>query len=90
MTVNVENHEHKEGWKHEYLDGGNLMVFERPAEQGGGFVTVDFKQRIFATGHGKPRQPAHTTTYAGRDWRNRIIRDAIDHLERVMTGTNSA
>lgn len=62
----------------------------RRLEIGGGFVTSDFEPLIFSTGYGKPRQRATATQYAGRGWKDRIVRDAIDHLERMMSDTKPA
>ena len=85
MADQLKYWEQKEGWTHEYLPDGHCVSFARPAEIGGGFVTVDFKNRTWATGHGKPRTNLATTAYAGAGWRDKIVRDALDHLERVMT-----
>jgi hypothetical protein len=84
MSKEIKYHEQGEGWTHEWLQDRQCVCFKRPSEIGGGFVTVDFEQRIFSCGYGKPRQHAGTKIYAGRGWKDQIIRDAIDHLEKVM------
>ena len=77
-------HEQSEGWKCEQLADKHCVCIMRPREIGGGFVTVDFERRIFGTGYGKPRQGANTAEYQGKGWKDRIVRDAIDFLERTM------
>jgi hypothetical protein len=84
MADQIKYYEQQEGWKHEYIHNGQCIVFERPREIGGGFVTVDLERRIFSGGYGWPREHAGTKTYAGRGWKNQIIRDAIDYLEQAM------
>lgn len=54
MTYEIKFHEQQEGWTHEVLDRDCVFI-QRPSEIGGGFVTIDFKRRIFATGMGVPR-----------------------------------
>jgi hypothetical protein len=84
MSEQIKYHEQQAGWTHEYTPDGQCICFCRPQELGGGYVTVDFAQRIFACGHGRPHKHAGSKTYAGRGWKDQIIRDAIDHLEQVM------
>jgi hypothetical protein len=81
----MKYHEQQEGWTHEYMPDGQCVCFCRPQELGGGFVTVDFSARIFNTGYGRPKRPAIQKSYGGRGWKDAIIRDAIDHLEAIMT-----
>lgn len=83
----MKYHEQQEGWKHEQLQDKHCICIMRPAEIGGGFVTVDFERRIFSCGYGKPRQHAGAKTYSGRAWKDQIVRDAIDHLESIMGAT---
>lgn len=87
MAEELKYHEQNEGWKHEWLADRHCVCIMRPAEIGGGFVTVDFERRIFSTGYGKPRQGATPTEYAGKGWKERIVRNAIDHLECIMADT---
>jgi len=87
MAEELRYHEQNEGWKHEWLADRHCVCIMRPSELGGGFVTVDFERRLFGSGYGKPRHGASTATYAGKGWKDRIVRDAIDHLEHVMTET---
>ena len=84
MNKQLKYHEQGEGWTHDYTPDGKCICFARPQEIGGGFVTVDFEQRIFSCGYGRPRVHAGSKTYTGRGWKDQIIRDAIDHLEKVM------
>ena len=85
MAEELKYHEQSEGWTHEWLQDAECLCFMRPREVGGGFVTVDFERRIFSCGYGKPRDAASDTKYEGRGWKNRIIQDAIAHLESVMS-----
>ncbi|MYM92658.1 hypothetical protein [Duganella vulcania] len=85
MADELKYHEQSEGWTHEYLPDGHCVCFQRPGEIGGGYVTVDFERRTFATGYARPRVNAATVEYKGKGWQDRIVRDALDHLERVMT-----
>jgi hypothetical protein len=79
----MANAELPEGWTREEL-AGDCVCFAR---LGGGFVTVDFKERIFALGHSRPRKPATTFVYVGTRWRQRLIRDAIEYLEQTLKET---
>jgi hypothetical protein len=90
MAEELKYHEQNEGWEHEWLADRYCVCIMRPREIGGGFVTIDFERRLFSTGYGKPRQGATATDYAGKGWKDRIVRDAIDHLERTMSDTESA
>jgi len=81
-------HEQQEGWTQERLQDDKCVCILRPRELGGGFVTIDFERRIYGCGYGKPRQHAGTRAYTGRGWQDRILRDAIDHLEAIMTAAN--
>ena len=90
MTEELKYHEQSEGWLHEQLSDRHCVCIMRPRELGGGFVTIDFERRIFSTGYGKPRQGATTAEYAGKGWKDRIVRDAIDYLECVMSETPPA
>jgi hypothetical protein len=85
MADELKYHEQGEGWTHEYLPDGHCVAFARPAEIGGGYVTVDFQNRTWGTGHGRPSRNLATTVYSGKGWKERIVRDALDHLERVMS-----
>lgn len=85
MSEQLKYHEQNEGWTHEFLPDGQCVCFTRPAEIGGGFVTVDFQRRVYGTGYGKPHRSASTTDYSGKGWKDRIVRDALNHLERVMS-----
>jgi hypothetical protein len=87
MAEELKYHEQNEGWKHEWLADQHCVCIMRPREIGSGFVTVDFERRIFSTGYGKPRQSATATEYTGKGWRERIVRDAIERLERMMADT---
>lgn len=84
MAEQITFHEQNEGWKHEFIHNDQCVVIERPREIGGGFVTVDLERRIFACGYGWVSQHAGAQAYSGAGWKNRIIRDAIDHLESMM------
>jgi len=81
----ITYHEQSEGWTHEHLPDGRCVCFRRPQDLGGGYVTVDFEARIFNTGAGRPYRPAVGKSYGGRGWKDAIVRDAIDHLEKIMT-----
>lgn len=74
------------GWIAEpYRVGRDLVVLERPKDIGGGYVTIDFDRRIFATGAGTPRAAdLPDKTYEGRGWQTRIVADAVAHLNAVM------
>lgn len=87
-TGELHYHKQHEGWTHEQLLDGSCVCVMRPRELGGGFVTIDFERRVYSCGYGKPRQHAGNDTYTGKRWRDRILRDAIDHLEAVMTASN--
>jgi hypothetical protein len=64
-----------------------LRLHHAPRELGGGFVTIDFERRLFSTGYGKPRHGATAIEYSSNGWKDRIVRDAIDHLGRIMSDT---
>jgi hypothetical protein len=87
MANDLTFHEQQEGWGHEWLTDKHCVCIMRPQELGGGFVTVDFERRLFGSGYGKPRQGASDANYGGKGWKDRIVRDAIDHLERTMNET---
>lgn len=85
MSIEIKFHEQKEGWKHKVIHNGQFIAIERPREIGGGFVTVDVKRRIFSIGYGRvPRHMGNKTDYTGMGWLDRLVRDAIDHLEKTM------
>jgi hypothetical protein len=90
MAEELKYYEQNEGWKHEWLADPHCVCIMRPREIGGGFVTIDFDRGVFSTSYGKPRQGATATEYAGKDWKDRIVRDAIEHLERIMFDTEPA
>lgn len=84
MIPEIRFHEQQEGWSHEALDK-HCVCIQRPGEIGGGFVTVDFERRIFATGMGVPRFAAIANVeYKGRDWQRRLVEAAVKHLKDVM------
>lgn len=72
------------------MAGRSTLRLHYATARGGGFVTADLERRIFSTGYGKPRQGATAAEYAGKGWKDRIVRDAIDHLERMMSDTGPA
>lgn len=74
-----------DGWTSEwYSQPNDQVVLTRPGPHGG-MVTIDFKRRIFATGMGCPRFCAiEGAVYRGREWRTRLIADAVAHLDDVM------
>lgn len=85
MTYEIKFHEQQEGWTHNVLDRDCVFI-QRPSEIGGGFVTIDFKRRIFATGMGVPRFAAVANVeYRGRDWQQRLVDAAVKHLNDVMS-----
>ena len=86
--VDLQYHEQQEGWTHEQLQDRHCVCIMRPRELGGGFVTIDYERRIYSCGYGKPRQHAGKGSYVGKGWQNRILRDAIDHLDSIMTASN--
>lgn len=46
---------------------------------------MDFKRRIFGTGMGVPRFAAIANIeFKGRDWQQRLIDAAVQHLNEVM------
>lgn len=71
------------GWTSEPY-GKDQIVYTRPGPHGG-FVTVDFSRRIYATGMGTVRFAAvEGVEYRGKDWRQRLVADAITYLDSVM------
>lgn len=85
MAEEIKFHEQSEGWTYEHLAGTGCVCIERPQEIGGGYVTIDFKRRIFASGYGVPRTPVvPDMEYKGRDWKQKIVDDAVRYLETVM------
>lgn len=71
------------GWTSEQY-GKDQIVYTRPGPHGG-FVTVDFSRRIYATGMGTVRFAAvEGVEYRGKDWRQRLVADAIAYLDNVM------
>lgn len=90
MAEDLKYHEQNKGWRHEWLADRNCVCIMRPREIGGGFVTVDFESRLFSTGYGKPRHGVTAAEYTGKGWKDRIVRDAISHLERTMSDAEPA
>jgi hypothetical protein len=85
MRYEIKFHEQSEGWKHEYMPDGHCVCIERPQEIGGGYVTIDFKRRIFGTGMTIPRFAAIANLeFKGKDWQRRLIEAAVKHLNDVM------
>lgn len=78
-------HEQQEDWKRKQVQDGKCVCIQRPRELGGGLARIDYEVRTYSFGYGKPRRHARTGTYTGNGWQDRILRDAIDHLETVMT-----
>lgn len=71
------------GWTGEPC-GKDQIVYTRPGPHGG-FVTVDFGRRIYGTGMGTVRFAAvEGVEYRGKDWRQRLVADAIAYLDSVM------
>lgn len=90
MADELKYHEQQEGWSHEWLTDKHCVCLKRPTELGGGFVTVDFERRVFGCGYGRPRTNAGAAEYTGRGWKDRIVRDAIEHLEHIMADNSLA
>lgn len=87
--MNVELHGAKlpEGWTAS-VDSRGIMEVGRVApgaKFAGGYVSIDFKARIFSGGSGWPWRHAGTETYAGRGWKKKIIEDACAWLEKEMS-----
>jgi len=72
-----------EGWLLYPYPPGNVAYLDRP---GGGSVTIDFDERIFSGGVGRPHPLTSkaTVTYSGRGWRDKLVSDACEWLEGVM------
>lgn len=73
-------------WTAEAIDDDpDVISLQRPGQHGG-FVTIDFGQRIFAGGYGRPHEmrAASTKSYTGRGWRTAIVQDAVQWLDLVM------
>jgi hypothetical protein len=74
------------GWKIEVVDGYGIVV-TRPADVGGGLVTIDPGQRAFTTGCCPMRfnNRIVPNAYSGRGWQQRLVDDAVQWLDKVMT-----
>lgn len=63
----------------------DMVVLERPRGSGGGYATIDFARRVFATGCGTPHVPVTPDKkYRGRGWQQQLVADAVNHLNAVM------
>lgn len=79
-----------EGWHFEqYPRQPDVFIVERPRAAGGGMVSLDFRLRVWNAGHQLPRSfPDQVKRcYGGRGWKEQMVRQACDWLERAMTGT---
>lgn len=65
----------------------DIVVIDRAREAGGGMVSLDFKLRVWHTGHQMPRSfpQGVNHTYSGRGWKEAMVRDACAWLEKAMT-----
>lgn len=68
----------------------DLIVVERPRDAQGfaGAVTIDFKRRVFASGvdpYGNFPSGWAGRDYKGRGWRLKLVTDACEWLEGVMS-----
>lgn len=48
-----------------------------------GYVTVNLRRRCFSLGLGLPRSYLNCPGYTGKGWKERLIRDAKNHLEGI-------
>lgn len=86
MAYEIKFHEQQEGWTHEHLAERHCVCIQRPHEIGGGFVTIDFRRRIYGTGMAAPRFAAVASEeFKGRDWEQRLVNAAVKHLNDVMS-----
>lgn len=87
MKVTPEEITLPTGWTAEYIttQPGECIALEAPKPQGG-FVTIDFKNRVFAGGYNTPRAPRLESkkNYAGRNWKKEIVNDAVTWLTLAM------
>lgn len=74
-----------DGWTSEDLGSPFLLIRTRE-DQHGCFVTVDFADRGWRGGLTKtgPLVPRDHRRYIGRGWRDRLIADAVAHLQEVI------
>jgi hypothetical protein len=54
------------------------------SNDGGMWVTVDFRQRIFGLGYARPRAWRESMCFSGRDWRRRLLDAAVEHLQQLI------
>lgn len=67
-----------EGWTTEALAGGAHTLLKSPNEVG--YATVDWSRRGFRSGCSVTGPMASTKSYAGRGWREQLVRDAVAWL----------
>jgi hypothetical protein len=69
------------GWTYRDVDGdGAVLLITHPT---GGMVTLDFERRGFRTGYSTTGSVASTGTYKGREWRLRLVADAVAYLKNI-------
>ncbi len=74
-----------EGWTFDLYPHWVSIVIARDTSIGGGFVTINFDKRIFASGMTFDcSRPESTKTYSGRGWTESIVHDAVEWLEHTM------
>jgi hypothetical protein len=76
-----------QGWSIEpYPRQPDVVVIERPRASGGGMGSLDFKLRVWNSGHQLPRSfPDQVErSYGGRRWKEQMVRQACEWLEQAM------
>jgi hypothetical protein len=67
-----------------FLNGDDVVVICQPNDLGGGFATLDLKNRVFCMGQAIPRGIPVPGQYYGTGWKKIMARDAVKQLEAVM------
>ena len=70
-----------EGWR---IDSSRNNDYEMIQEPTGMTVTIDHVKRRAYPGYGnRDGQPINDIVYSGRGWRDRMITDAVAHLQKL-------
>lgn len=64
------------------INGDAYTVIKCGGEYGG-YVTIDWKRRVFRGGYGTTGRIDSIRSYAGRRWRDELVADAVTWLRAI-------